>query len=320
MTGYVFRAKGSGLIWEEKDLRDFETGIFGWGEYTPKNKRVRIPTVSVKDQGNKNNCQWQASTVQKEIDEGVALSARSLSAYGQKNGLVTGNGFSAISSGDKALISWGICEEQAIGGEDIQDWDAYTALGIGALTPLAGEHKSKSYWNVGSRNDRLKLLDEGRVLKTAIDWYTGYNQGGGFAAPWIITGTSGWKIGGHCFVIVGYDLNYYGRKVYICQNSYGRDWGAGGDFYIDMDFFDNNNWGCNAQLDIPLDEAKKMNLKDMLKSILRDSKGGLWFVKGGKKQKIDGVMGMLTAYTVEFGVETNDSKLAKLKETSEFWK
>lgn len=106
-------------------------------------------------------------------------------------------------SGDKVSISLGIAEEQAVGGEDINDWGAYTALNLATLTPQATEHKSKSYWNVSSRSDRLEFLDEGRILKTAIDWYSGYNQGGGFQAPWIINKASGWKIGGHAFAMTG---------------------------------------------------------------------------------------------------------------------
>lgn len=319
LSGYIFKVQGSGLLKSEKDVRDFDTQILGFGEYTPKNTRQIIPTLSIKNQGSKNNCQWQATTVQKEVDEGVILSCRSLSAYGQSNGLLTGNGYSALNAGDKALISWGIAEEQSVGGEDINDWGAYTALNLGVLTPLADDHKSKSYWNPSSRNDRLKCLDDGRVIKTAIDWYTGYNQGGGFSSPYIIDKILGWKIGGHCVVIIGYDLNYNGRKVYIMQNSYGADWCDGGKFYIDMDFLDNNSWGFSVQLDIPLSDAKKLNLKSMLQNMLRDSKGGLWFIKGNQKQRITSLEGVLTLISVEFGVTTDDKKVASLQETNKFF-
>lgn len=319
LSGYVFRAKSSGLIRHEKDERDFDTSILGWGEYKPLNTRKVIQTKSIKNQSSKNNCQWQATTAQKEVDEDVILSARSLSSYGQKNGMVTGNGFSSLISGQKSLQNWGIAEEQTVGGEDINDWESYVSINLANLTQLAEQHKIKSYWSISSRNDRLKALDENRPIVTGIDWYTGYNQGGGFSSPWIINNATGWKIGGHAILMIGYDLNYFGKKVYIFQNSYGADWGDNGKFYIEMDFFDSSNYGCYINLDIPLDEAKKLNIKDMLKSIMRDSKGGLWFVKNGKKQKISGLMGMLTAYTVEFGVETNDSKLNSLKETTEFF-
>lgn len=311
---YVFRAKPSGLIREEKDPRDFDLGILWFGSYTPKSTRKIIKTISIKNQSEKNNCQWQASTVQKEVDEGVVLSARSLSTYGQRQGMVTGNGFSSLSSGQKALQDWGIAEQQTVGGEAIDDWGAYTAINLANITEEAATHKTKSYWSAGSRDNILKAIDEGHILTTGIDWYTGYNQGGGFSAPWIITKELGWKVGGHAIVLIGYDLNYYGRKVYIFQNSYGSEWGDNGKFYIDMDFFDRVNYGTYANLDIPVEEAKAINLKGMMKNSLRDSKGGIWFVKGPYRQLITSLKGVITMVSAELGIETNDAKISKLKD------
>ena len=316
LSGYLFRAKASGLIREDKDERDFETGIFGWGEYTPKSSRHVIKTKSVKNQGNLNTCQWNATTVQKEVDEDIELSVRSLTAYGYKLGLVSGDGYSSISSGQKVLKEWGIAEASGI--IELGVWPDYIEVNTAYYTGEANKHRIQSYWSVSSRNDRLKVLDEGRVIVTGIDWYTGYNQGGGFAAPWIISRKTGWKIGGHAIAMIGYDLNYNGRKVYVFQNSYGSDWGDGGKFYIDMDFFDAENYGCYVNLDIPEEQAKKINAISMLKNLkmnfFKDKRnpsaglanGEVYIVKNGNKKKVDDINDIIAVLEMNFGIEKTD--------------
>ena len=81
-------------------------------------------------------------------------------------------------------------------------------------------------------------------------------MGGGFSAPWLITENKGYLVGGHAFVIKGYDLNYCGKKVYICQNSYGLNWGDKGDFYIEMDYFDKVSYERYVQMDMSIEVAK----------------------------------------------------------------
>jgi len=41
---------------------------------------------------------------------------------------------------------------------------------------------------------------------------------------------------GHCLVIVGYNDNYNGNKVFLCRNSYGQNFGVDGYFYLDQSF------------------------------------------------------------------------------------
>lgn len=319
LTGYVFKTKGSGLLKTPKDPRDFNTQVLGWGfSYTPKEQRKVIQTLGVKNQGSKNTCTWNAASVQKEIDEQVGLSPRSIVVYGVHNGLVTADGLASLDGPQKALQNWGIAESYSI-PEDINDWGTYEALDISGYFDNAQTHRTKTYWTLNGQNDVIKAIDDGKVVTTGLDWYTGFNQGGGFSSPWLITKPVGWVVGGHSVAIIGYDLNYQGHKVYVIQNSYGPNWGDNGTFYVDMAYLDGCTYGYYANLDIPLDEAKKLNIKNMLKSILRDGKGGLWFIKGTQKQRITSIEGVLTAYTVEFGVETNDSKLSALQETNKFF-
>lgn len=301
---YWLFCKPSGLKKHVPDPRNFQTGIFNWGAYQPKSTVKLIPTKSVKDQGSKNTCQFNATTVQKEPDEGMELSVRSIVAWGVKNGFVSGNGFSNLESGQKALKNWGILEKNAI-PEDIDDWNAYANVDVGRFAADAGNHKTSSYWQVSSRNDILKLLDDNRIIVTGIEWFTGFNQGGGFGYPWIINKKIGYSIGGHALAIKGYIYNYKGltaenkiitgaggTNVFVIQNSYGPGWGASvvddkgvvhrGLFFIDMAYFINNNWGCYVNLDLSIDIGAFINQYDGKN--VKGSGPTIYFIQKGQKK------------------------------------
>lgn len=263
------------------DERDFQTGIWGWGEYKPKSQRKEIKTLSVKDQGNLNTCQWNATIAQKEPDENCCLNVRSLVAYGAKNNMVSGNGFSNLRSGQKCLKDWGAVEGDQL-PEQSSNWYSYINVDIPRLTPNANKHKTATYWSVSSRNDILKLLDEDRLMTTGIDWYTDFNQGGGFATPWIIERAQGYKVGGHAILLKGYDLNYHSKKVYIFQNSYSREWGDEGKFYIEMNYFENHNYGIYVNLDISIDIGKFIN--DYDGKNVKGSSPIVYFIQKGQKK------------------------------------
>jgi hypothetical protein len=279
--------KNSGLLPTPEDFRDFQTGIFGWGTYTPKHTRKINQTLSVKNQRNLNTCQWNATTAQKEPDEDCLLSTRLLVAKGKKMGLVEGDGFSNLRSGQKVLQDYGAVEEglftePIINGNII--WDEYIRLNPDLYTDRASKHKISSFWAVSSRNDLLKLLDEGRIIATGTMWYSGFNQGGGFSSPWIISSKVGYQIGGHAFVIVGYDLNYHGKKVYICQNSYGKEWGDKGLFYVTMDYMDGNNYGYYTNLDdVDKELGKFINDYDG-QNVRGKGTPGIFHIQNGKKK------------------------------------
>lgn len=244
----VLKAKPSGLLPTPKDERDFGTSIFNWFGYTPQHIRHIIETLSIRNQGSLNTCQWNATTVQKEPDEEMKLNTRLLVCKGNKLGLVSGDGFSNLRSGQKVLHDWGIPAKDVL-PEIANAWKDYISPNPDLYQDRASQHKIGSYWSVSSRNDVLKLLDDNRIVVTGIMWWTGFNQGGGFKDPWIIYQHVGYKVGGHAFVIIGYDMNYHGRKVWICQNSYGSSWGDGGKFYIDMDYMDDENYGYFTNID-----------------------------------------------------------------------
>jgi len=287
LTGYVFRAKPSGLLPTTPDNRDFNTRILGWSGYTPKHSRHVIQTLSVKDQGSRNTCQWEATTVQKEVDEKIQLLRRIIIAWGKQNGLTEGDGSSELRSGQLALQRFGIAKSGFM-DDTYRGWSDYTNINLkdSALAAESDKHRIQSFWFVNSREDILKLLDEGKVIVTGLDWYTGFNQGGGFRAPWLITGRVGYFVGGHAVAIIGYDLNYQGRKVYIIQNSYGAQWGDAGKFYIDMDYFDNPqvNYGFVANMDEIDPRVGRLLMDYDGKNVKHKDSPAVWFIQQGFKK------------------------------------
>ena len=254
----LFKAQGKGLKKTPHDPRDLQTGIFGWFDYKPKHQKHVIKTLSVRDQKNQNTCAWNVATTQKEIDEGMRLSVRSLVIMGKILGYVSGNGFSNLRDNQKVLQKWGILKEGIIIENPSNEWLKYSdPKAIQGLDAEAAKHKTASYWSVTSRNDVLKLLDDGRAIATGMKWYTAFNMSGGFRMPWIIYKAIGALVGGHAILVSGYNLNYKGRKVYHCQNSFGLRWGLNGDFFIDMDYLDKKNYGYFTNLDEIDDELGK---------------------------------------------------------------
>ena len=276
----LLASKGCGLKKTPVDSRDFKTGIFGWSKYEPKHKKHIIKTLSVRDQV-ANTCQWNSTTVQKEVDEKMRLSVRSLVIKGKELGYISGDGFSNLRSGQKVLQKWGILKEGLI-DENIRNWKEYCDISaIKNLDDEAAKHKISSYWSVSSRNDILKLLDKNRVISTGSKWYKGFNINGGFSFPWIIYKIVGILIGGHAYAVIGHDLNYYNRKVYICQNSFSAKWAKDGVFYIDMDWLDKRNYGYYTNLD-EVDKELGEFIRDYDGKNVKGKGSTVYFVQKGK--------------------------------------
>lgn len=306
---YSLRAKSSGLLPKVEDARDFDLGIFGWGKtYQPKNQVRLISTRRVLDQKNYNTCQWCATTVCKENDEKTDLAERSIVARGKAKGLLSGNGFSNLDAGDKILKDWGIVENGSINNYSNGNWEDYISIDTDMYSGYAAVHKIESHWNVTKRGDILKLLDDGKLLKTAIDWYTGFNQGGGFASRgYIMDRFIGYLVGGHAFVCKGYILNFKGvgvdnkvitgsggQDVYVFQNSYGELWGKTivdqngvvhrGLFFANMNFFEKYGWAFKANLDMPADVGRFV-IDYNMRNVKCAQESPIYLIKNGKKYK-----------------------------------
>ena len=278
---WLFKARGSGLLRKlDKDSRDFEMGgLFG---YNPRHQKKIIKTYSIKNQRNLNTCVFNSAVLQKEIDEKCILSVRSLVSYAKKVGLLSGNGWSTLRNGQKALQNYGVLEEKDC--KDIMhgNWTAYTNIAL--HEEKASKHKTESYWILKSRNAILEQLDNGKIVACAMGWFSGFNQGGGFRFPWIISKIIGWLVGGHAVAMKGYIFNYKGQDVYVFQNSYGL-WGDGGDFYISMDYFDENclkKYGAYVNKDISVDIAKWL-IANQGKVVKKKDSPKIYLIQGDKK-------------------------------------
>jgi hypothetical protein len=287
----LFKAKPSGLTKAPKDPRDYQADDLGWGfGYQPVNKVKVLKTLGVKDQGDSLCCQWFASAVCKEIDEGVELSPRSIAAKGYYMGLAGNWGLSNLNNGQKVMKDWGIVEESACNSK-ATSWAEYINVNFKLLDPKASEHKLKTYWSVNGRSAIFQAIDGDHPITTGMDWYTGFNQGGGFAYPWIISKASGYRVGGHAVALIGYDIP---AGVYVFQNSYGKNWGGYRDsngvthpgcFAVSMSYFDSNNYGCVASLDIEYDATTGEDYAKMYdgKNIRGDKQPTIYRVYDGKK-------------------------------------
>lgn len=280
---YWFKAKPSGLSKLSQDERDFNLGIFGWFDYKPKHDKHIIPLVSVKNQYPINNCVFQTTTAQKEYDEQVELSARSLTIKAKEMGLVSGDGFSDLRSGQKVLKDWGIMKQNQL-GEGTMVWSKYSTAQLN--DEKASEHKTQSFWRVNNKSEVYKLLDESRPITIGMQWYTGFNQGGGFKSPWLITKPVGFSVGGHAVLVHGYINNYYGHDVFVIRNSYGNNWGDAGDFYVDADFVMRyiKAWGAYVNLDLPKNSAKIVIEYDG-QNVKGSVEKSIYYIQKGKKYR-----------------------------------
>lgn len=242
-------------------------------------------------------------------------------------GFITGNGFSKMESGEKILKEWGIPEVIRGINENESNWEKYSGLNPDLYKDRAVKHKTSTYWSVSNLNDFIKLIDEGHRIKSALMWYTGFNQGGGFRHPWIISKAVGYKVGGHAISGIGYIHGYIGIdsktkkviasqngiNVVVMQNSYSEKWGATfiddkgithrGCFFVEMNYFDKNNLGMTVNLD-DIDKELGRFINDFDGKNVKGSKPTIYFVQKGK----------LKAYpdeTTYLAFNVNDGELKK---------
>jgi hypothetical protein len=282
----LFVARESG--YKKQPKPDFDTGIFGWFDYKPLGVDNGLEPISIKNQERLNNCVYQATIGAKEIDEGVELSVKSITIYAKIKGLLSGDGWSSTENGEKALRDFGACLEKDLPSNEEAGWERYsdTRQLTPELVEKAKKHKSQTFWSVMSEGDKLKCLDDKHPIKLAYDWYTGFNQGGGFKHPWIIDKNVGLPVGGHETYAFKYIPNYYGREVLKCANSYGKNWGDKGCFYVTLDFLRKTRHWSTANLDIERPIADFIT--QYAQMVVKGSKSpAVYYISMGKKRLFD---------------------------------
>jgi hypothetical protein len=223
-----------GLVPHEEDPRDFKYGALGglFGPYIPKQSRLQMTPLEIKNQYPNNDCVFHAYTACREQDVGTPLSPRSLVIYARQKGYLRSNGLSSVRNGQKAGVEFGLALESVMGNPNMR-WQEYA---YAPLTPdievSAAHNKAKSYFWVSGKDEWLKALDDKHPIHTGFDWYSSYNMASGFGSPWVLPWRRGYKVGGHSVACIGYDIP---KNLLIFQNSFGGDWGDSGLFYVSMD-------------------------------------------------------------------------------------
>lgn len=287
---YIFGFyKKSGFLPTPFDHRDFKLGaLFGWKEYTPKHDSWELKEISTKDQNNFNICVFSSLIGAKEIDEGIELSTRDIVNYAYRKGYISGNGYSDLRSGQKALQDYGTRSLADFPDGNFiakNDWNGFIN---GTLDyPKAEIYKSKTFWSLGTKGEILEQLDNGRPVHCAIPWYSGYNQSGGFKDPWLITMPLGYSVGGHAIYAKGYLMNYRGKKVIKIKNSYSAKWGDNGCFYIELDFFVKQislpGYGAYVNLDLSVDTGAFLD-KFSSRNVKKKNNSTIYLIQDGKKR------------------------------------
>ena len=270
-----------GLEPHEPDERDFRyQDLGGILDYKPKQNRLVLPIIEIKDQMPNNTCVFHAYAACREQQEGVALSPRSLVAYAKANGLLRADGLSNLRNGQKAGHDYGIAEESLVPNDNL-DWRTYSSVSIeGAIAANAADHKSKSYFSVNTQSEWLKALDDGHAIHTGFDWYSSYNMTGGLKSPWILPWRRGYRVGGHAVACVGYD---WPNQLMVLQNSFGRGWGDEGLFYIRMDNIFGHVEGFVA-VDMDDDKIDAFLASHEGKDVRSGGRPAIYRIENGKKR------------------------------------
>jgi hypothetical protein len=281
----ILKSPRLGLLPQKEDSRDLTVGLFWAGAYTPQHAELRLKPVTVKDQYC-NTCGWNSSTGMKEIDEGEELDERGAVMFGRELGYISGDGFSTLRNNQKVIQKCGIPPAGLL-SKSRSSWDDYSDPKhlTARIREEAAKRRSKSYVSVTSIDDVYRALDNGRPVQIGIDWYTGWNASSGFQLPWIVHKIIGWLVGGHALYIYGYDQNYRGQKVFVVRNSFGRDYGDGGDFYITEGMLAPNigKYGAfiNYDLDVDILRWLEIHQGNVVKG---DQKPEVYLIQGDRKR------------------------------------
>lgn len=272
----------SGLEAHEPDTRDFRyRDLGGWFDYKPKQQRLVLSPLEIKDQAPNNTCVFHSYAACREVQEGVPLSPRSLVAYAKTKGYLRSDGISSIRNGQKAGIEFGVAEESVVPNDRLS-WSQYSNVPIlGSVQASAAKHKAKSTFWVNDKNEWLKALDDGYAIHTGFDWYSSYNMTGGLRAPWILPWRKGWKVGGHAVACIGYDIP---KGLYVFQNSFGDGWGDNGLFYLRMADVHREGMEGACAVDLDGDNLAAFIAAHEGKDIKMPSEPAIYRVVDGKKR------------------------------------
>jgi C1A family cysteine protease len=242
---------------DKKDPRDYRIGeVQGETVVLPSEFNLRSQMTPVKNQYPLGICYQMAATAvkefwdAKEVGYPIDLSER-FGVYNTKQ--ISGIWYT---QGDyaqnalKAICDFGACLEFDYTTDTSLDWNTFAKTRPNDLLfQKAKEFKGLTYWRVDHTVEMFKqtIYQQKAPILVGLSWDKAYNipyLGGKLPLP------SGVNVGGHFVTCVGWDSLGLWFK-----NSWGREWGESGYFYIPESEFEKHNiWDAYVLLDLPKKE------------------------------------------------------------------
>lgn len=138
-------------------------------------------------------------------------------------------------TGMRVLAKTGVCQETA----DPYSPGRYAAAPTSAMIEQAQLYRIGAYHRVLTLQDLLGVLASGYVSSMAIEVYESFESDATASSGQVPVPAAGEKmLGGHEVLAYGYDQD---RNVVLVRNSWGKDWGLGGNFELPFGYFTGDN-------------------------------------------------------------------------------
>lgn len=217
-----------GCIFSQYDARDYKLVATAVNESSLPDEFVIEPMGEVKDQGYVGSCVAHALSTILEYHAGYLNKELSTNfIYGIQKDLFNREGSGMILRDACAIAAdYGDMLTKDCPGNDevpICHAIASAALDDEKKVYTAYAYRINSYYKCNSIEDiKYALIKHGPVLG-ALKWYKEYKVD----SNGILTGVPKTYSGGHAIVIYGYNTTGF-----LCQNSWGKDWGDKGRFIV----------------------------------------------------------------------------------------
>jgi hypothetical protein len=225
---------------DPKDTRDFI--------YRKITAPVTLPPVfdleklctKVKDQGQRGSCVGFASVATKEQHfKARAKMAINLSEEWTYDQIMQPGGGANPRDAYKLFVEKGVCVERYLRyRKNEQDETPVTFVMTKVRVSDAAQHKSSGYARLQTLQDMKLSLYQNGAFMIGVDWLDGWFEPKTIAKGYpLVQKFEGEIAGGHALCVVGYDDHIKAFKV---KNSWSRNWGRNGYFYMSYDAVDQN--------------------------------------------------------------------------------
>lgn len=265
----------------------------------------------VKNQRFRPSCVGQATSYQKEADEGVEISARDTYRQakrldGSTNLLEFGT---SLSAGQDAVMN-GVAAEDIV--PEVPDMSLKDYVDIAdvndAVIASRKEHRASKPYFVPRTMMLQTMLQTQRPVVSSTAWYTADDQIGKDGMMGFPTGTFR---GGHAIACLGWVTKVGFGKCLVFINSFGINWGRFGFFFVPIDNGTYNRFG-NAYISVDMPQDLATVLKKYNKLNVRVSgHAEHYYIAGGQKHRYPDEL-TWWAFGNLFGYETFEILQAEL--------